>query len=75
MEATCSSESPIDFQRPTRRYIPKDISLHNHRCENLKFYSYAITIQSTAFNLFIYRAVSSSEYIVSNGGIQINNEL
>jgi hypothetical protein len=31
------SETSIDFQRATRRYIPEDSTLHNHRCE-LKFY-------------------------------------
>jgi hypothetical protein len=25
-----------DTQRTTRRYIPEDSTLHNHRCENLK---------------------------------------
>jgi hypothetical protein len=39
-EATCSSETAIDFQRTTRRYIPEDKTLHNHRCENLKSYMY-----------------------------------
>jgi hypothetical protein len=29
----------VDFQRTTRRYVPKDRSLHNHRCENLKSYT------------------------------------
>jgi hypothetical protein len=38
MEAICSSETSADFQRTTRRYIPKDGTLHNHRCENLKSY-------------------------------------
>jgi hypothetical protein len=29
----------VDFQRTTRRYIPEDRTLHNHRCcENLKSY-------------------------------------
>jgi hypothetical protein len=28
----------VDFQRTTRRYIPEDITLRNHRCENLKSY-------------------------------------
>jgi hypothetical protein len=28
MEATCSSESSVDFQRTTRRYIPEDKTLH-----------------------------------------------
>jgi hypothetical protein len=36
MEATCSSETSVDFQQATRRYIPEDTILQNHRCENLK---------------------------------------
>jgi hypothetical protein len=28
MEATCSSENSVDFQRTTRCYIPKDMNLH-----------------------------------------------
>jgi hypothetical protein len=36
MEATCSSETSVDFQRTTRRYIPEDGTRLNHRCENLK---------------------------------------
>jgi hypothetical protein len=38
METTCFSETPIDFQRTTRGYIPEDRALHNYRCENLKSY-------------------------------------
>jgi hypothetical protein len=38
MEAICSSETSVDFQRATRPYIPEDRILHNHRCENLKCY-------------------------------------
>jgi hypothetical protein len=38
MEAKYSSETPIDFQRTTRRYIPEDGTLHNHRCEILNYY-------------------------------------
>jgi hypothetical protein len=37
MEETCSSETSVDFQRTTWYYIPEDIILHNHLCENLKF--------------------------------------
>jgi hypothetical protein len=37
MEATCSSETSVDFQRTTRHYIPEERT-HNHRCENLKSY-------------------------------------
>jgi hypothetical protein len=36
MNAICSSETSVDTQRTTRRYIPEDSTLHNHRCENLK---------------------------------------
>jgi hypothetical protein len=42
MEATCYSETSVDFQRFTRRYIPEDITLHNHRCENLKSYTVCV---------------------------------
>jgi hypothetical protein len=38
MEAICSSETSVDFQQTTRRYIPEDSTIYNHRCENLKFY-------------------------------------
>jgi hypothetical protein len=38
MEATCSCETSVDFQRTTLRYIPEDRTLYNHCCENLKFY-------------------------------------
>jgi hypothetical protein len=36
MEAICFSETSVDFQRTTQRYIPEDGTLHNHRSENLK---------------------------------------
>jgi hypothetical protein len=38
MEAICSSETSVDTQRTTRRYIPGDGTLHNPRCENVKSY-------------------------------------
>jgi hypothetical protein len=38
MEAICSSRTSVDTQRTTRRHIPEDDTLHNHRCENLKSY-------------------------------------
>jgi hypothetical protein len=38
MEAICSSETPVETQQTTRRNIPEDNTLHNHRCENLKSY-------------------------------------
>jgi hypothetical protein len=38
MEAICSSETSVGFQRTTRRYILEDCTLHNHCCENLTSY-------------------------------------
>jgi hypothetical protein len=38
MEAIRSSETSGATQRTTRRHIPEDDTLHNHRCENLKSY-------------------------------------
>jgi hypothetical protein len=32
------SETSVNTQRTTRRYIPEDGTLHNHRCENIKPY-------------------------------------
>jgi hypothetical protein len=31
-------EMSVAFQRNTRRYIPEDSNLHDHRCENFKSY-------------------------------------
>jgi hypothetical protein len=38
MKATYSSGTSVDFQRTARRYIPKDRTLHNRSCDNLKSY-------------------------------------
>jgi hypothetical protein len=38
MEVICSSETSVAIQQTTRRHIPEDDTLHNHRCENLKSY-------------------------------------
>jgi hypothetical protein len=38
IEAICSSETSIDFHGTSRSYIPKDRTLHTHRCENFKSY-------------------------------------
>jgi hypothetical protein len=39
MEATCSSETSVVFQWTTRRYIPEDRILHNHRSETLQLFT------------------------------------
>jgi hypothetical protein len=36
MEAVSSSETSVATQQTTRRRIPEDDTLHNHRCKNLK---------------------------------------
>jgi hypothetical protein len=38
MEAICSSETLVAIQQTTRRHIPEDDTIRNHRCENLKSY-------------------------------------
>jgi hypothetical protein len=48
IEAICSSETPVDSQGTTRRYISEDRNLHNHRCENLK----PFTLTSSFYNRF-----------------------
>jgi hypothetical protein len=40
MEAICSSEMSVATQQTTRRHIPEDDTLHNHRSENLKSYKF-----------------------------------
>jgi hypothetical protein len=46
MEAICSSEASVGFERITRR-----CTLHNHRCENLKPYSLGL-LSLRCFNLY-----------------------
>jgi hypothetical protein len=46
MEALCSSKTSVATQRTTRRHIPEDDTLHNHRCENLKFYLHNSVLSS-----------------------------
>jgi hypothetical protein len=38
MEAICSSETSVNYQRTARRYISEDRRLPNHRFENLSSY-------------------------------------
>jgi hypothetical protein len=47
MEAIYSSETSVDFERNTQRYIPEDSTLHNHRCEDLKSYIVFILLLSS----------------------------
>jgi hypothetical protein len=51
MEAIRSSETSGTTQRTTRRHIPEEDTLQNHRCENLK--SYKCTVIS--INMYTYQ--------------------
>lgn len=42
METTCSSETLPDFRQTTGHYIPKDKTVHNHRCVNFKSYTNSV---------------------------------
>jgi hypothetical protein len=61
MEATCSSETSVDFERTTRRSISEDRTLRNHR-ENLKSYICIL--------LFI-ELISSTAVTFRNGGFPL----
>jgi hypothetical protein len=55
-EAMCFSETSLCLQQSTRRYIPDDRTLHNHRYENLRFY---IGVSQFAFLSRYYYGVKS----------------
>jgi hypothetical protein len=50
VEAICSSETSVDTQRITLRYIPEVDTLHNHRCENLNSYMFFTKIILTLWD-------------------------
>jgi hypothetical protein len=52
MEAIRSSETSGTTLRTTRRHIPEEDTLQNHRCENLK--SYNILVRSLCRNEMHY---------------------
>jgi hypothetical protein len=62
MEAICSSETSADTKRTTRRHIPEDDTLNNHRCETLKSYESISDCreQSRIILLLIYKLSASS---------------
>jgi hypothetical protein len=43
MEAVCSSETSVDSQRTTRRYIPEDGTLQNYRYKDATFHQLNLT--------------------------------
>jgi hypothetical protein len=64
LEATCSSETSVDFQRTTRRYIPEDRTLHKPRCKNLRCYN---ELTSPQQSLSSSSSSSSSSLLSSRG--------
>jgi hypothetical protein len=53
IEAICSSETSVYFQRTARHYIAQDSTLHNRSCENLKlwFYISSLIDEGTSNNI------------------------
>jgi hypothetical protein len=45
----------IDFQRTTQGYIPEDITLHNHRCENLRSFILKVTFFQNEPKLYSFK--------------------
>jgi hypothetical protein len=72
MEATCSFEMPVDFQRTTRRYIPEDITLHNHRCKNLTSYMLLHIKQKLYIYIYSYMCVN---YLTCDSKLYCNRAL
>jgi hypothetical protein len=68
IEAIRSSETSVDFQRTTRRYIPEYSTLHNHRCENLKSYILLFLVSGVQNSIVVTFLCSSgsSVSIVNN---------
>jgi hypothetical protein len=64
VEVIRSSETSVDFQRITRRYIPEDKrTLHNYRCDNLKYYTLMVLLTA----LILYSSVAS---LTSSSSVQ-----
>jgi hypothetical protein len=51
MEAICSSESSVDFQRTTRRYIPEDSTLHIFISPQFPFISMQVHVFSDTIRI------------------------
>jgi hypothetical protein len=54
MEAACTSETSVDFQRTTRRHIPEDTTLHDHCYEGLKSKSSSMNCTPVDININEY---------------------
>jgi hypothetical protein len=77
MKAICSSETSIDFQRTTRRYIPEDSTLHNHYCKNLKSYMTLCVSYEVGTELLFFSSVFSQSmrcFPSSKSILQVSHE-
>jgi hypothetical protein len=63
MEAVCSPETSIDFQRTTRLYIPEDSTLHIHCGDNLKSYMFLRIRQYDALSVCRMDSVCQLEWL------------
>jgi hypothetical protein len=52
IEVICSSETSVEFQRTTQRYIPEDRTLYNGWCENLNLTK---AVRSSETSVSVYR--------------------
>jgi hypothetical protein len=59
MEATTSSETPVNFQRTAWRYTSEDRTLHYHRSENLKSYTIDTVITK---NVLLYDMIKRDSF-------------
>jgi hypothetical protein len=67
MEVICSSETSVEFQRTTRRYIPEESTRHNHRCENLKSNQKDV---DSKHDLLFHLEYGSSTFLRNMGEVQ-----
>jgi hypothetical protein len=67
IEATCSSENSVNFQRTMLCYIPEDRVLHKYRCEKVKSYTDGLHYR-TCERTFSYMTAESQNSGTNGGG-------
>jgi hypothetical protein len=68
MEAICSSETSVDSQRTTWRYIQEYGTLHNHRCENLKPYTAFFLLGGLFIDAVLSRLYTADDNMINGYG-------
>jgi hypothetical protein len=64
MEVTCTSKTSVDFHWTTQRFIPEDITPHNHCCENLKSYIFMDNLVFWLINIVFVQSSSFLKYFL-----------